>query len=407
MASASDRQAVRATRKKQAGGADACSPESNMSPGTDSLTKPVVLITGAAGRIGTALIEHFAPFYTIVGMDIKERPEESSAHEWIQCDLTSDESVSAAMAIVSSIKPDGPGEPLRIAAVVHLAAYYDFSGEPSDMYDNLTVRGTRRLLEHLKPLPVEQFIFTSSLLVMKPDDEHKLNEWNEVSAKWDYPQSKVAAERVIHEHCPFPHVILRIAGVYDEGCHSIPLSQQIARINEKRMTSFVFPGNTGHGQAMIHMDDLVTCIQCVVGARDQLPQSETLLVAEPETMSYADLQEELGTMIHASHWPTLRVPKALAKVGAWLQEHMTSDEDSPFIRPWMVDLADDHYEVDLTRARTQLSWEPVRRLRHTLPKMLGRFHKNKEAWYEEHDLKHPESVEFTHVKGTGMQATPF
>lgn len=380
-----------------------------MSAAQNTLNKPIVMITGAAGRIGTALAEQLAPFFRVVGMDVVDQPEQSAVHEWIHCDLTSDESVAAAMQKVRSLeKAESTGDP-EIAAVVHLAAYYDFSGEPSDMYEALTVRGTRRLLEHLKSFSVEQFIFTSTLLVMKPDDEHRLNEWDSVDARWDYPQSKVQAERVIHEHCEFPHVILRIAGVYDDGCHSIPLSQQIARIHEKRMTSLVFPGNAGHGQAMIHMDDLTNCIQCTIAARDRLPRSEVFLIAEPETMSYSELQEELGSMVHDTYWPTLRVPKPLAKLGAWMQDHMASDEDDgPFIRPWMVDLADDHYEVDLTHARTQLLWEPVRRLRHTLPEMIGRFHKDKEAWYDEHDLTFPEPSETPmHVKGTGMEATPF
>ena len=407
MSSASERQAERSIRENQSGNDRLAPHESELSADSNSLARPVVLITGAAGLIGTSLTEQFAPFFNVVGLDVVDRPEDSSAHEWIHCDLTSDESVAAAIAKLGSMKSEGQNRSPRIAAVVHLAAYYDFSGEPSDMYDKLTVRGTRRLLEHLKPIPVEQFIFASTLLVMKPNDEHPLHEWDELSAKWDYPQSKMQTERVIQEHCPFPHVILRIAGVYDDGCHSIPLSQQIARINERRMTSFIFPGNTEHGQAMIHMDDLVTCIHCVIDARNRLTQSETFLIAGPETMSFSELQEELGDMIHGTHWPTLRVPKPLAKVGAWLQEHMTSDEDGPFIRPWMVDLADDHYEVNLTHARTQLSWEPTRRLRHTLPKMIGRFHKDKEAWYEEHDIKYPEPVEVTHSSDTGTQATPY
>jgi nucleoside-diphosphate-sugar epimerase len=373
----------------------------------NTLTKPVVLITGAAGRIGTALTERLAPTFTVVGLDLVERPEDSSAHDWIQCDLTSDESVEAAIAKVGSMKTDEPGVTPRIAAVVHLAAHYDFSGTSSDLYDTLTVWGTRRLIEHLKPLPVEQFIFASTLLVMKPDDEHKLHEWDAVEADWDYPQSTLQAEQVIHEHCKVPHVILRIAGVYDDSCHSIPLSQQIARINEKRMTSFVFPGNSGHGQAMIHMDDLTTCIQSAIEARDRLAHSETFLIAEPETMSFAELQEELGRMIHGKRWPTLQVPKVLAKAGAWLQEHMTSDEDGPFLRPWMVDLADDNYEVDLTHARTQLAWEPVRRLRDSLSLMIGNFHNHKETWYADHDLKSPEPLESALVNGMGVSATPY
>ena len=49
----------------------------------------------------------------------------------------------------------------RIASVIHLAAYYDLSGEPSPLYDEVTVQGTERLLRHLQEFQVEQFVFSS------------------------------------------------------------------------------------------------------------------------------------------------------------------------------------------------------------------------------------------------------
>jgi nucleoside-diphosphate-sugar epimerase len=42
------------------------------------------------------------------------------------------------------------------------------------------------------------------------------------------------------------------------------------------------------------------------------------------------------------------------------------DED-PFIKPWMIDFADDHYALDVSRARTPLGWYPKHSLREALP----------------------------------------
>lgn len=44
-----------------------------------------------------------------------------------------------------------------------MAAYYDFSGEPSAKYEEVTVCGTERLLRALRPFEVEQFIFKGEL----------------------------------------------------------------------------------------------------------------------------------------------------------------------------------------------------------------------------------------------------
>ena len=48
----------------------------------------------------------------------------------------------------------------------------------------------------------------------------------------------------------------RIAGVYDDQCHSIPLANQMQRIFERTLTSRVFPGDVSRGQAFLHLDDL-------------------------------------------------------------------------------------------------------------------------------------------------------
>lgn len=120
----------------------------------------------------------------------------------------------------------------RIASVIHLAAYYDFSGKPSSLYQEITVGGTEKLLEVLKSFEVQQFVFSSSMLVYKPTKPGQpINEDWPLAPSWDYPQSKVETEKIISEkRGNIPSVILRIAGVYNEEGNSIPIANQIQRI---------------------------------------------------------------------------------------------------------------------------------------------------------------------------------
>jgi nucleoside-diphosphate-sugar epimerase len=74
----------------------------------------------------------------------------------------------------------------------------------------------------------------------------------------------------------------------------------------------------------------------------------------------------------------------VAKTGAWLQDVLPVED--PFIKPWMIDLADDHYALDTTRARTMLGWEPKRSLRATLPKMVAALKADPERFYRENKL---------------------
>lgn len=356
---------------------------------TEPTTRDVILITGASGLIGSRLCERLADRYTLVGMDVASPRDDLLPIDHIDADLTEDASVARALELFE----ERHGR--RIASVIHLAAHYDFSGEPSPLYQQLTVDGTRRLLRglHDRNVDVEQFVFASSLLVMEPcADGELLTENSPTRAEWAYPQSKLDAENVIRaEHGEIPIVILRIAGVYDDQCHSLPVSQQIARIYEEHFESYVFPGNTSHGQALVHLDDLAMCFEQTIAHRSQLGKEELFLVAEPDAVSYEDLQERIGELLHGSDWPTLRIPKVVAKAGAYAEELFADDSEEQFIKPWMIDLADDHYEPKFARARENLDWEPEHRLRETLPAMINSLRANPRQFYEENGLPIPNS----------------
>jgi nucleoside-diphosphate-sugar epimerase len=350
--------------------------------------KPIVLITGSSGFIGNAAVERFAHDFTVIGFDRPGMPYPPAAAECVEVDLSSGESVRDGLASVRARH----GE--RIASVIHLAAYYDFSGDPSPLYDEITIRGTQRLLRGLRQFRVEQFVFSSTMLVHAPcEPGERIDEDWPLEPKWDYPQSKVDTEELIRrEHGDIPYVLMRIAGVYDDACHSIPLANQMQRINERWLTSHVYPGDVTHGQAFLHLKDLIDAIARLVKRRDRLPRELVLLLGEPETLGYDELQRAFGQLLHGESWETAEIPKAVAKTGAWLQDNMPLVEE-PFIKPWMIDLADDHYALDITRARTLLGWVPKHSLRETLPKMVAALKSDPAGWYEENKLKGPEEAD--------------
>jgi nucleoside-diphosphate-sugar epimerase len=285
----------------------------------------------------------------------------------------------------------------HVASVIHLAAYYYFSGAPSLRYEEITVRGTGRLLRGLRELgfTVEQFAFSSTMLVHKPAEPGQFitEDWP-LEPTWAYPASKVKTEQLIREQRgDIPAVLLRIAGVYDDLCHSIPLANQIQRIYERDLTSRLYSGSTAHGQAFLHMDDLVDAIERTVERRAELPPELPVLLGEPEALSYDELQHTLARLIHGEDWETLEIPALLApvaKAGAWVLDHVPSQE--AFIKPWMIDRANDHYALDITLARTLLGWEPKRSLRATLPTMVAALKADPLSWYRENELKPPDRL---------------
>ena len=348
----------------------------------------LVLVTGSSGSIGSAVMRRMAGrFESIVGFDREAPTPPPAGCVYIPVDVTSDESVREGLRILRE------HHGTQVASVIHLAAYYDFLGEPTTKYDEITVRGTGRLLHGLQNggFQVEQFVFSSTMLVHGPVEPGQfITEDLPLNPTWAYPESKVRTEQLIRaERNAIPAVLLRIAGVYDDGCHSIPLAHQIQRIYERQFNSHFYSGEIAHGQAFLHMDDLVDAIERVVDRRAQLQPELALLVGEPEALSYDEIQHTLARLIHGESWETHEVPGPIAKVGAWVEDQLPG---KPFIKPWMIDRANDHYALDITRARILLGWDPKRSLRETLPKMVTALKADPPRWYKENKLELPSKM---------------
>lgn len=172
----------------------------------------LVLVTGASGFIGRAVVTRLAKSWSVVALDRPDPADPPAGVETIDVDLTSDASVQAAMSRVRA----GHGQ--RIASVIHLAAYFDLEGTPHPDYDRVTVGGTQRLLRELQGFELEQFVFVSTLLVHAPGRPGRpIDESWPVDPKLPYRESKIKTEKLIREERgSIPAVFVRPAGVYDD-----------------------------------------------------------------------------------------------------------------------------------------------------------------------------------------------
>ncbi len=349
--------------------------------------RPAVIVTGSAGLIGKPVCQRLEQLgYEVFGLDRIALPDwlQSHAHlHSIDCDVTDDASVQNAVRQVR----ERAGE--RLASVVHLAAYYDFSGEDSELYEQVTIEGTQRLLKTLRDLQIEteQFLFTSTMLVHAPCDvgQH-IHEEDPLLAKWPYPASKIETERLIRESQPsLRSVFLRIGGIYTDYGQQPTLVQQIKRIHEKDFQGHFFPGNTDAGQSAVHIDDAVDAIARAVERRKAIEPQTAILVGEPDPPSYSELQDAIGQQMYGKEWVTLYVPKSVAKVGAAVSDKLSGGES--FIKPFMISMADDHYALDVGRAQKLLGWEPQHQLMDTMPTMVESLQKNPDEWYRRNGLE--------------------
>jgi nucleoside-diphosphate-sugar epimerase len=353
--------------------------------------RPVILITGATGNLGRSLAEALGRDYRVAGLD--RGADEDPGFPVFAADLTNEAAVELALA---RFRERFGG---RIASVIHLIAYFDFSGEDDPRYASVNVEGTRRLLRALQRFEVDQFVYASTMLVHAPcRPGERIDESQPVGPRWAYPKSKAAAEEAIgREHGRIPYVILRLAGVYDERSTVPTMAQQMARIYERDFQSFFYSGSTLVGQAMVHREDMVDAFRRAVDRRANLPPATELLIGEADAVGYDALQDELGRLIHGEEdWPTLSLPKPVAAAGAWAQDKLEpvvpdaiDQGEEPFVKPFMVAMADDHYALDTRRARELLGWEPRRRLEDELPKMVAALKDDPLGWYERNHVTPP------------------
>lgn len=353
--------------------------------------RPVVLITGAAGNLGRTLAAALSSAHQVVGLDLASAEAEFPI-------FAADFSNAAAVDLALRSVKDQFGT--RITSVIHLVAYFDQTGKDNPLYQAVNVDGTQNLVRALQQFEVEQFVYASTMLVHAPcrPGEH-IDEDQPFEPAYIYPESKLAAERVIAaEHGHIPYVILRLAGVYDEKSVISTLAQQIVRIHGRGLQGHLYAGSLLTGQSLLHKKDMVDAFLRTIDRRRELPPGAALLIGEPDPMSYDALQDEIGYLIHGAHdWPTLRLPRHLAAAGAWglaKMEPIVPDAidkgEEPTVRPYMALMGNDHYALDIGRARQLIGWEPKHRLKDDLPAIVAEMKQDPIAWYARHKIVAPE-----------------
>jgi nucleoside-diphosphate-sugar epimerase len=367
--------------------------------------RPLVLITGAAGNLGQTLARSLSDGYRMVGID---RKKQETSFPVLQADFSSAASIELALHKLREAYG------ARIASVVHLVAYFDFTNADDPRYRSVNVEGTRHLLRALQAFEVEQFIYASTMLVHAPcRPGERIDENQPIDPRWAYPRSKAAAEEVVRqEHGRIPCVNLRLAGVYDEQTLVPTMAQQFARIYERDMQSYFYSGSPLVGQAMLHRDDMLDAFRRTIDRRATLPAETAILVGEADAMGYDALQDRLGTLLHgASEWPTVQVPKAVAAAGLWVQSRLEpvipdaiDKGQAPFVRPFMAEMADDHYALDTRRARDVLGWEPRHSFRNELPRLVQSLKDDPPGWYRRNGVTPPHWVSAASAAGEDPEA---
>ncbi len=212
--------------------------------------KPTVVVTGAAGFLGSATVVDLAADHRVIAID-RRAPSEpllraTPGVEWQCFDIADAARVDACLRRARA-RHGG------IDVVVHYAAFYHFGSDWLPEYDRTNLGGTGNILEAATDHGVGRLIFASSVAAtLPPPPGQRLNERSPADGTIPYARSKAIGESMVAGHAPrLPAVVLRIGGVFSDWCELAPLHSLIQMWSRRGPARRFVPGWGGTGVALL------------------------------------------------------------------------------------------------------------------------------------------------------------
>ncbi|WP_137293894.1 NAD-dependent epimerase/dehydratase family protein [Nocardioides dongxiaopingii] len=306
-----------------------------------------IVITGATGNVGTAVVRRLAAEHDLVGV-VRRPPDPPSGAEepldavrWVTADLASDTSVPVLREAFAGAD-----------AVVHLV----WAFQPSHRLDQLEQTGpggTDRVLTAVRAAGVRHLVHMSSVGAYSPRT-------SDVPVTEDHPtggipgspysQHKAAAERLLDtfERTTTDHVVTRLRPgiVGQRGAGSALLRYGLPALAPAGLVRLVplLPVDRGLELPMVHADDVAEAIARVLDAR--APGPFNLAAAPVITV------EHLAAALGARH---VHVPLGVVRAAVAASWHARVQP----LDPGWIDLAGSVPLMDCSRAEQELGWVPA------------------------------------------------
>lgn len=236
-----------------------------------------LLVSGAAGVLGKALLERLAPEHEVIALTRRQPPEdEASRVRWVQQDLT---------------EPlDRGALPGSVDAIAHLAQsqrYRDFPEGAEDVFE-VNIHSTFRLLEYARRCGADRFVLASTGGVYGHSSS-PIDERATLVLPGPYFRSKRISELLLDDYADYlSGVVLRFFFIYGPGAGQtlVPrLAERILSGEEIRVE-----GTPGMRMNPIYVDDAAAAVERALGLR----RSAVVNVAGAEVVSISDLVLSLG-----------------------------------------------------------------------------------------------------------------
>ncbi len=293
-----------------------------------------VLVTGASGFLGQAIVEEFlSNGVVVVGV--------SKTSGQFQADITVEKSLDKLSKLES------------VDAVIHSAGLaHQFGKTPREKFFEVNVKGTENVLKLAKTLQTNHFILISSVAVYGDNSglqipDSKFQEESECNPIGDYAQSKYDAEQLSIKFCAENNLrltILRPATIIGEG----DKGNVMRLITTIKNNQFYWIGKGKNIKSLIDKNDVAKACRLVFSTSDAKFQLYNLTANPIDMRTIVDtIADELKVEI-----PKIYVPQFVAELFA---------KFSGTIKKW---LSDDVFSGDKINA--DLDFQPQTDIKKSL-----------------------------------------
>ncbi len=323
-----------------------------------------VLVTGATGFLGGYVVEELR----IHGHEVIAAARNGS-------DTSRLERSGIAKRPFDLAQPEGMTEAVRgMDAVVHLAAYYTFTGQ-KELYRKLNVDATEALVKACRSEGVGHLFYCSSTEAIGPvqgigDEE------SELRPQYDYGRSKVEAERAVRELSgPMGWTVLRPSGIYGPGNVDDVSYWTIVTYGDRRSTRYLI----GSGKNLIqfvHVKDVALAFRLALERKD-VASGRTYIISDKRSYTYEEVYHMLSELKGVPP-PKGHIPAFLAKamVAPVQLVNRVRGKDSFLMRTSTIDALTTDRAYSIERARRELGYEPQHDLRAGLAETIEWYRKN-------------------------------
>jgi nucleoside-diphosphate-sugar epimerase len=322
--------------------------------------KPTILVTGASGFIGKHFLNAIKDDFYIYAIARRSQKESGiPVHPniiWGLGDISDENSVKR---ITDKIAAKG-----GVDYIFHFAGYYDYENKDKPEYYKTNVNGTRYLLENAEKLNILRFFYSSSLTVTEFTDPNiVINESSPANSDSPYPRSKAMGEELVRQFSSkFPCTIVRVAAIFSDWCEFGPLYMLISTWLSSGWNSKILGGKGQTAIPYMHIIDLINFFLHLLYNQEKLSDCDTILASSESSITHIELFELATKYNYGQSLMPFFMPKYLSYIGI----HILNTfgfllGKKTFERPWMAKFIDKQMNVDITKTKEILNWEPIPR----------------------------------------------